>query len=94
MQENFERYRAELDRVRLTEESKKALAESLSRRKPGASRTMQKHPLKARHIAAVAAVVCLLSMLSVAAVAQVMGEPTLGTLSPAARRATTRAAAL
>ena len=78
MQENFERYRTELDRVRLTEESRKALLESLSRRQPGVSRTMRKRPLKIQHIAAVAAAVCVLSMLSVAAVAQVMGEPTLG----------------
>ena len=34
MQENFERYKAELDRVRLTEESKGALTESLAQLDP------------------------------------------------------------
>ena len=33
MREGFDRYRTELDRVRLTVESKKALAESLRRRR-------------------------------------------------------------
>ena len=33
MHEDFERYKTELDRVRLTAESKKALAESLRRRR-------------------------------------------------------------
>lgn len=77
MQENFERYKEELDRVRLTEESKRALAASLSRRGPEERRSMKKRPLGVRRIAAAAAVLCLLSVLSVAAVAQVTGNPTL-----------------
>lgn len=76
MQENFERYRIELDQIRLTDESKQALAERLSRLQPEARRTGR--PLGARRIAAVAAAACLLSALSVAAVAQVVGDPTLG----------------
>lgn len=78
MQENFERYKNELSRVRLTDESKRALAESLTRRKPETRQAAKKRPLSVRHIAAVAAVVCLLSVLSVAAVAQVNAGPTLG----------------
>ena len=78
MHENFESYKNELDRLRLTDESKKALTESLSRRK------MAKRPqsfwLKTSvgRIAAVAAVVCLLTGLGVVAVATVTGDPTLG----------------
>ncbi|MBD5160611.1 MAG: hypothetical protein HDT14_01025 [Oscillibacter sp.] len=77
MHENFERYRDELDRIRLTEESKAALAESLTRHQTEIRRGMGKQPLKARHIAAVAAAVCLLSVMSVAAVAGFTGEPSL-----------------
>lgn len=78
MYEEFENYRDELDRVRLTEDSKKALTESLRRRIPETRHAAKKRPLSVRHIAAVAAVVCLLSVLSVAAVAQVNAGPTLG----------------
>lgn len=78
MHEDFERYRDELDRVRLTEESKKALAERLSRRESAARHAAKRRPLGVHRIAAAAAVVCLLSALSAAAVAQVNAAPTLG----------------
>lgn len=76
MREDFESYKAELDRVRLTEESKRALAESLRCR-----RTVERQEIKSRRlglgagrIAAVAAVVCLLVT---GAVAGVVASPTL-----------------
>ncbi len=78
MQENFEGYKAELDRIRLTAESRKALAESLSRRGSAERSKPRRLTAGARRISAIAAVVCLLSALSVAAVAQVAGNPTLG----------------
>ena len=78
MREDFELYREELDRVRLTAESKKALAESLSRRGLAECRTAVRRPLRARRAVAAAAVICLLSVLSIAAVAQVNADPTLG----------------
>lgn len=76
MQENFERYKQELDRVRLTAEGKRALVGSLSRRataKPPTARTFR---LKAGagRVAAVVAVICLLMTGAVAAVA---ASPTL-----------------
>lgn len=76
MHEDFERYRQELDRVRLTAESKKALAESLGRCQTR-GRTIR--PLRMRRIIAAAAVVCLLAVLSVAGIAQINAGPTLGT---------------
>lgn len=77
MQENFERYRTELNRIHLTDESKEALAESLGRRR---ARTAARPRLAAgtKGIAAAAAVVCLLSVLTVSAVAQINADPTLG----------------
>ena len=78
MQENFESYKSELDRVRLTEESKRALTESLGRRGRAESRSVGRRPLRARHVLAVAAVIGLLSVLSAAAVAQTDAAPTLG----------------
>ena len=76
MHEDFERYKTELDRVRLTEEGKKALAESLRRR-----RTVDRPEIRTRRlrlgagrIAAAAAVVCLLVT---GAVAGVVASPTL-----------------
>lgn len=78
MHENFESYKTDLDRVRLTEESKQALTEHLLRHSAAASIQPQKRPLRARHVLAAAAVIALLSALSVAAVAQVNAEPTLG----------------
>lgn len=76
MQENFERYRDELDRVRLTEESKKALVESLTRRRAEERPAVRPRRLTSRagRIAAVAAVLCLLVT---GAVATVVGGPTL-----------------
>lgn len=59
MSEIFESYKNELDRVRLTEDSKRALAESLSRRK--AQTGTRPRRMKVGRIAAVAAVVCLLA---------------------------------
>ena len=73
MQENFERYKSELDRLRLTEESEGALGESLRRRRPEARRSAKKRPAGLRWIAA-AAVLCLLMT---GAVAAVVGSPTL-----------------
>lgn len=80
MQENFESYKAELDAVRLTDESKRALAESLRRREVPAKPDITPRRVRAGfgRIAAVAAVVCLVSALSVAAVAKVVGAPALG----------------
>lgn len=76
MHEDFESYKTELDRVRLTEESKKALVESLSCR-----RVVDRPEIRSRRltagagrIAAVAAVVCLLVT---GAVAGVVASPTL-----------------
>lgn len=76
MREDFESYKTELDRVRLTEESKRALAESLRCR-----RTVERPEIKSRRlglgagrIAAAAAVVCLLVT---GAVAGVVASPTL-----------------
>ena len=63
MPEDFESYKRELDRVRLTEESKQALTESLARRKQNA----KIRPLGLRRIAAIAAVLCLLAGTAVAA---------------------------
>lgn len=77
MRENFENYKKELDRVRLTRESKRALAESLGQRSQ-VRRTAARRPLRARYMLAAAAVASLLAALSVVAVAQVVGEPTLG----------------
>lgn len=76
MREDFESYREELGRVRLTEDSKRALAESLSRRKHEAQPEIKPRRLTVRavRIAAVAAVVCLLVTGAVAAVA---ASPTL-----------------
>lgn len=79
MHEDFERYKAELDRVRLTGESKRALAESLGRRSEGKT-AAYKRPLRVRHIIAAAAAVCLLAALAVPAIAQVAGIPTLGSI--------------
>lgn len=78
MLKNFDDYKNELDQVRLTEGSKKALAESLRRRQTEADRSMRKGPLKLARIAAAAAVVCLLTALTVPAIANMTGEPTLG----------------
>lgn len=78
MHEDFESYKAELDRVRLTEESKRALAESLRHH-----RTVERPEIKfcrprlgARWIAAAAAV-CLLVTGAVAGAAAFVGEPSL-----------------
>ena len=75
MREIFESYKNELDRIRLTDEGKRALAESLSRRET-AKRPMRPIRLKAGagRIAAAAAVICLLITGAVAAAA---GSPTL-----------------
>lgn len=77
MHEDFESYKAELDRVRLTEESKRALAESLSRRSRTVRQAVRKRPLRLQHIAAVAALIALLSTLGLVAVAGFVGEPSL-----------------
>lgn len=76
MQENFEHYKSEMDEMRLTEESKKALAESLRRREIPVMPEIRtrKVPAGAGKIAAVAAVVCLLVT---GAVAAVVASPTL-----------------
>ena len=76
MRENFESYREELDRVRLTEESKRALVESLGRRQAAERPEIRSRRLAAgtRRIAAVAAVMCLLAT---GAVAAVTASPTL-----------------
>ncbi len=74
MRENFERYRTELDRVRLTDESKQALAESLACRGPEGNRAVKRRPLGLGRIAAAAAVLCLLVT---GAVAAAVGSPTL-----------------
>lgn len=80
MHEDFESYKAELDRVRLTEESKKTLAESLSRRQVVERPEIRSHRLTAGagRVAAVAAVVCLLVT---GAVAGVVASPTLRDLA-------------
>lgn len=79
MQENFERYKTELDQIRLTEESKRALAESLRRRETAAAPEIRvrRSSVGLGKISAVAAVVCLVSVLSAAAVAGFIGEPSL-----------------
>jgi len=74
MQENFENYRKELDGLRLTEESKKALAESLRRREAHPAVRPRRLRVSAGKIAAAAAVICLLMT---GAVATVVGSPTL-----------------
>lgn len=76
MREDFESYKAELDRVRLTEESKRALAESLRHHKAADRPEIRSRRLTAGagRIAAVAAVVCLLVT---GAVAGVVSSPTL-----------------
>ena len=76
MREGFDRYRTELDRVRLTVESKKALAESLRRRRTADRPEIRTRRLRlgAGRIAAAAAVVCLLVT---GAVAGVVASPTL-----------------
>lgn len=76
MHEDFERYKTELDRVRLTAESKKALAESLRRRRTADRPEIRTRRLRlgAGRIAAAAAVVCLLVT---GAVAGVVASPTL-----------------
>jgi hypothetical protein len=76
MHEDFESYKKELDRVRLTEEGKRALAESLSRCEPEERPVIRSRRLTAGagRIAAIAAVVCLLVS---GAVAAVVGSPTL-----------------
>lgn len=76
MCENFESYRGELDRVRLTEESKQALVESLKRqtaidRSGNGSRRLT---MGTGRIAAAAAALCLLMTGAMAAVA---ASPTL-----------------
>ena len=76
MRNGFESYKAELDGLRLTEESKRALAESLTRSKGGKRRTGCRS-LPLRHAATAAAVIALLASLTVGAVAQVVGNPTL-----------------
>jgi len=74
MQENFENYKKELDRVRLTEESKKALTESLRRHQAHPAVRPRRLKVSAGKIAAAAAVICLLMT---GAVATVVGSPTL-----------------
>ena len=74
MQENFEGYREELDQVKLTEESKRALVRSLQNRKESEMRKSGRKPVRIRRVAAVAAVVCLLAT---GAVAAVTASPTL-----------------
>lgn len=76
MHEDFESYKAELDRVRLTEESKKALTERLRCQEIPAQPAIKSRRLAAGagRIAAVAAMVCLLVT---GAVAAVVGNPTL-----------------
>ena len=55
MQENFEGYREELDQVKLTEESKRALVRSLQNRKEDEMRKNGRKPVRIRRVAAVAA---------------------------------------
>ena len=74
MQENFEGYREELDQVKLTEESKRALVRSLQNRKEDEMRKNGRKPVRIRRVAAVAAVICLLTT---GAVAAVTASPTL-----------------
>lgn len=74
MQENIEGYREELDRVKLTEESKRALVRSLQNRKENEMKRSGRKPVRIRRVAAVAAVVCLLAT---GAVAAVTASPTL-----------------
>lgn len=76
MHEDFERYKTGLDRVRLTAESKKALTESLRRRRTADRPEIRTRRLRlgAGRIAAAAAVVCLLVT---GAVAGVVASPTL-----------------
>ena len=76
MREDFESYKTELDRVRLTEESKRVLAESLRHHKAADRPEIRSRRLTAGagRIAAVAAVVCLLVT---GAVAGVVASPTL-----------------
>jgi len=76
MQENFKGYKVELEQVRLTKESKKALAESLSRHKSTEHPVIKSRclPAGAKRIAAIAAVVCLLVT---GAVAAGVASPTL-----------------
>ena len=76
MHEDFERYKTELDRVRLTAESKKALAESLRRRRTADRPEIRTRRLRlgAGRIAAAAAAVCLLVT---GAVAGVVASPSM-----------------
>lgn len=76
MREDFESYREELDRVRLTEESKRTLVKSLQGRRPAARPEIRCRRLTAgvRQAVAIAAVVCLLVT---GAVAAVTASPTL-----------------
>lgn len=73
MRDELERYRDELDRMRLTEESRRALTSSLGRH-----RRPERRPLRVtgglRQAAVIAAAVCLLTT---AAVAMVAASPTL-----------------
>ena len=59
MQENFEGYREELDQVKLTEESKRALVRSLQNWKESEMRKNGRKPVRIRRMAAVAAVMIL-----------------------------------
>ena len=75
MLDNLDGYKEELDRVRLTEDSKRALAASLGRRERRAQPRRALHlPGGLRQAAVVAAVLCLLTS---AAVAVVAASPTL-----------------
>lgn len=74
MRNGFENYKAELDALRLTEESKRALAKSLARR--GRTRAGRRS-LTLRRTLTAAAVLCLLAAMTVGAVAQVAGDPAL-----------------
>ena len=73
MRDDFESYKTELDRLRLTEESKKALASRLTHRR-AAQKTPRRLARTVRMAAAVAAVICLLATAGYAAVA---AAPTL-----------------
>ena len=80
MHSGFESYKAELDGLRLTEESKRALAESLTRSKRAEHGTGRRS-LSFRHAATAAAVIALLASLTVGAVAQLTGSTLRDTVS-------------
>lgn len=75
MHDDFNAYRAELDRLRLTDESKRALTASLTQRQSNPTRSSPRRLTGTLRLAGViAAVICLLGTVGYAAVA---GAPTL-----------------